>query len=32
MKVRTFFDTAFDTPWSESNDTLWGKDQIITEM
>ena len=32
MKVRTFFDTAFDTPWSESKDTLWGKDQIITEM
>ena len=32
LKVRTFFDTPFDTPWSESKHTLWGKDQIITEM
>ena len=32
LKVRTFFDTPFDTPWSESKHTLWVKDQIITEM
>lgn len=32
LKVRTFFDTPFDTPWSESKHTMWGTDQIITEM
>ena len=32
LKVRTFFDTPFDTPWSESGNTMWGRDQIIAEM
>ena len=32
LKVRTFFDTPFDTPWSESANTMWGRDQIIAEM
>lgn len=28
LKVRT----PFDTPWSESVNTMWGRDQIIAEM
>ena len=32
LKVRTFFDTPFDTPWSESVNTMWGREQIIAEM
>lgn len=32
VKVRTFFDTPFDTPWSQAKDTMWAKDKVITEM
>lgn len=32
LKVRTFFDTPFDTPWSQAKDTMWNKNQVIDEM
>ncbi len=32
LTVRTFFDTPFDTPWSECSNTLWAPDHVIHEM
>ena len=32
LKVRTFFDTPFDTPWSQAKDTLWAPDAVVAEM
>ncbi len=32
VAVRTFFDTPFDTPWSEAKNTMWAPDQTICEM
>lgn len=32
LKVRTFFDTPFDTPWSQTKDTMWTPDAVVAEM
>lgn len=32
LKVRTFFDTPFDTPWSQAKDTMWTPDAVVAEM
>ena len=32
LKVRTFFNTPFDTPWSQAEDTLWAPDAVVAEM
>ena len=32
LKVRTFFDTPFDTPWSQAENTLWAPDAVVAEM
>lgn len=32
LKVRTFFNTPFDTRWSQAEDTLWAPDAVVAEM
>lgn len=32
LKVRTFFNTPFDTPWSQAKDTMWTPDAVVAEM